>query len=360
MPEQASLESGAADASTSKPGQNPTDLSALPADLEGRPEAHLIASDHEAPKPDTSTSGAPKADALKIQLDKIQLDKFDGSRPDAERKPESKPEPTSGRLVVMTPADRRSRERESFAQRGRPEETRAARSSAMAAVIVFAGIVGAASGALATAGMTYFTASPQPVAANVSAPDNSALEASVARIDADIAELRASLDRTARIDAGQLSKTAERLDKLEKAQAEPMAKLAKLSEAVDKLRASSQASGSMASAQVAVRESTTGSVAPSSQTASATAPRGEGVRSEVTTRSEPKSEGVKSEIGRLPTVEGWRLRDVANGSALIEGRDGLYQVFAGDPLPGLGRVDAIRRQDGHWVVVTRKGLIVAR
>jgi hypothetical protein len=26
----------------------------------------------------------------------------------------------------------------------------------------------------------------------------------------------------------------------------------------------------------------------------------------------------------------------------------------------LGRVDAIRKQDGHWVVVTSKGLIAAR
>jgi len=29
-------------------------------------------------------------------------------------------------------------------------------------------------------------------------------------------------------------------------------------------------------------------------------------------------------------------------------------------VPGLGRIDAIRRQDGRWVVVTAKGLIVGR
>jgi len=68
----------------------------------------------------------------------------------------------------------------------------------------------------------------------------------------------------------------------------------------------------------------------------------------------------KPEAARLPTVEGWILRDVANGSALIESRGGMYEVYAGDPLPGLGRVDAIRRQDGRWVVVTSKGLIVSR
>jgi hypothetical protein len=67
-----------------------------------------------------------------------------------------------------------------------------------------------------------------------------------------------------------------------------------------------------------------------------------------------------TEVGRLPTVEGWVLRDVSHGSALIEGRIGLYEVFAGDSVPGLGRVEVIRKQDGRWVVVTPKGLIVAR
>jgi hypothetical protein len=68
----------------------------------------------------------------------------------------------------------------------------------------------------------------------------------------------------------------------------------------------------------------------------------------------------KPEVARLPTVEGWVLRDVARGGALIDGRKGIYEVYAGDFVPGLGRIDAVRRQDGRWVVVTSKGLIVAR
>ena len=74
----------------------------------------------------------------------------------------------------------------------------------------------------------------------------------------------------------------------------------------------------------------------------------------------PVAAAPKPEVGRLPTIEGWRLRNAGNGGALIEGRDGLYEVYPGDPIPGVGRVDAIRRQDGRWVVVTSKGLIVAR
>ena len=94
-----------------------------------------------------------------------------------------------------------------------------------------------------------------------------------------------------------------------------------------------------APAPVAVRD-ITGTVSPPATTAAAAPP--------------------KPEILRLPTVEGWVLRDVANGGALIESRQGVYEVYAGDPVPGLGRVDAVRKQDGHWVVVTSKGLIVAR
>jgi hypothetical protein len=138
----------------------------------------------------------------------------------------------------------------------------------------------------------------------------------------------------------QFNKTSDRLDKLEKAQLEPAARLAKLSEAVDKLRtAPPVAPVPVAAAPVAPKE-VTGSISPPATASPAAA--------------------SKVEVARLPTVEGWLLRDVANGGALIEGRQGIFEVYAGDPVPGLGRVDAIRRQDGRWVVVTSKGLIVAR
>jgi hypothetical protein len=139
----------------------------------------------------------------------------------------------------------------------------------------------------------------------------------------------------------QFNKTSDRLDKVEKAQAEPAAKLAKLSEAVDKLRAQ-PAPAAVAAAPAAARD-VTGSIAPPAAAAG----------------SVPLP-APKPELARLPTVEGWVIRDAGHGSALIEGRQGIFEVYAGDPVPGLGRVDAIRKQDGKWVVVTSKGLIVAR
>jgi len=295
-------------------------------------EAPSIAPDHEAP---------PKPDPVKAEAPKIEPPRIEA--PKAGTKADAMPEPKLGKLIVMAPAER-SWDREEFAPHVKADEPRETggkrRLSAMAAVVAIAASVGAISGALATAGMMHF-ATPAPV----QAADTGALESSVARIDADVVALKANVEHTSKTGLGQFNRTNDRLDKLEKAQAEPMAKIAKLSETVDKLRAAPPAAPAQAAAAPA--KETTGSIAPAQVATAAAAPA-----------SVPAA--PKTEVGRLPTIEGWRLRNAANGGALIEGRDGLYEVYPGDPIPGVGRVDAIRRQDGRWVVVTSKGLIVAR
>jgi hypothetical protein len=327
MPEQAVQDTGAVEAAATVP-----QAVAAAAGI----EAPSIAPDHETPpKPDPV-----KPDPVRVEPPKIEASRLDV--PKLEPKAETKPEPKPGKLIVMAPAER-SWDREEFAPHVKADEPREAggkrRLSAMAAVVAIAASVGAISGALATAGMMHF-ASPAPA----QVADTSALESSVARIDADVVALKANVEHTSKTGLGQFNRTNDRLEKLEKAQAEPMAKIAKLSESVDKLRATPPAAPTQAAAAVPARE-TTGSIAPNQVATAAAA---------------PAPAAPKTEIGRLPTVEGWVLRDVSNGGALVEGRNGLYEVYAGDPIPGVGRVDAIRRQDGRWVVVTSKGLIVAR
>ena len=233
-----------------------------------------------------------------------------------------------GKIMIMSSGDRAWTGEE---HGSKPEVTETAamfgkrRIAALAAVVALAVLAGAVGGALAMAALTHGAGDDAAIAGN------HAIEATVARIDADIVALKAGVEHASRLGMSQFSKTSDRLDKLEKAQAEPLAKVARLSEAVDKLRA--------APATAPAPKDITGSVTPPATTA-ATAP--------------------KAEVGRLPKVDGWVLRDVARGVALIEGRQGIFEVYAGDPVPGLGRVDAIRRQDGRWVVVTSRGLIVAR
>jgi hypothetical protein len=208
---------------------------------------------------------------------------------------------------------------------------------ALAAVIALAAISGAIGGALATAGVgRYLERSNSSGETRTASVSNQAVEESIARIDAELAALK-------ELGVAQSAKVNDRIDKVEKTQAEPAAKLAKLNEAAERLRVPASASF----AAIAAPKETTGSIQPP-----APAPKPEVTR-QATVARQPT-------VDRLPTVENWVLRDVANGGALIEGRQGMFEVFAGDAVPGLGRVDAVRRQDGRWVVVTTKGLIVAR
>jgi hypothetical protein len=328
--EQTSGESGSLGAGPAVPASS---------DVKIEPVAASMASSQiESPKlvPEQGGAGeasrmdAPKVDAAKPAKETPKETSKEAPKADAPRVP--------GKIMIMSSGDRAWNNNSA---RPEPESAQSQgmfgnrRLSALAAVVALATVAGALGGALATAGLGQFLGKD-------TARGDPALEASVARIDADVLALKVGAEHTAKMGMSQFNKTSDRLDKIEKAQAEPAAKLAKLSETVDKLRAPPAiAPAPVAAAPVAAKD-VTGSVSPPAVTAAAAAT------------------APKTEIGRLPTVEGWVLRDVGHGGALIEGRQGIYEVYAGDPVPGLGRVDAIRRQDGRWVVVTTKGLIVAR
>ena len=300
---------------------------AVSADIESPTLAPEQGAATGAPEPDASKADVSKVDGFKAEASDVHTSEPDTAKVEEPRAP--------GRIMIMSSGDRAWANDDAGSQQEAESPSQGMfgkrRIAALAAVVALAAMAGALGGALATAGLAH-------VAANDTATGSDhALEASVARIDADILALKAGLEHTSKFGMSQFNKTSDRLDKVEKAQAEPAAKLAKLSETVDKLKAAPVPVAATPAAKEP--KEVTGSVTPPAA-ASATAP--------------------KVEVGRLPTVEGWTLRDVTNGGALIEGRQGIYEVYAGDPIPGLGRVDAIRRQDGRWVVVTSKGLIVAR
>ena len=326
-------------------GAGPAANEPVMAATEGEPAR--LAADQEAtsPKPDVPKVEAASMEAPKVEAPEAEAPKMEASKAEAPKaspridavKPEAPRFPNN--VMIMSPGDRLGAE-------AKAASSSKGRFGAMAAVVALATIAGALGGALATAGIGKLMAEGP---ATQAAAKDGALEAAVARIDADIATLKASLDHTAKAGVTQLSKTNDRLDKVEKAQAEPAAKLAKLSEAVDKLRTAQASVTSAPAASTSTKEKdVTGTIPQQPAAAAAPAP------------APAPAAPPKAEVARLPTVEGWVLRDVANGSALIESRRGMYEVYAGDPVPGLGRVDAIRRQDGRWVVVTSKGLIVAR
>jgi hypothetical protein len=332
-------------------GQTGAEMAAKSEPVAANVEAPRLSPEQEETSP---SSDAPKLEAAKVEPPKVEPPKIElpGIEPSRIELPKAetgaREEPRfPGTMMIMAPSSQgwdheTATSKPAQEQAAKPSGTR--RIAAMAAVIALAAVAGAIGGALATAGLGHFANPAMASSAAASTKDSSkdTLETALARIDGEISALKSTIDQTARAGTVQFNKTNERLEKVEKAQAEPMARLAKLSEAVDKLRTTPPVTVAAAAPTPVAAKEVTGTV-PSPAPAAAAA-----------------SAAPKAEVGRLPIVEGWALRDVGNGGALIEGRQGMYEVYAGDPVPGLGRVDAIRKQDGRWVVVTSRGLIVAR
>jgi hypothetical protein len=190
---------------------------------------------------------------------------------------------------------------------------------------VIAVLVGAAIGSAATAGLLGTGRTPAATPA-----EPMTFTAALERIDHELTTLKTSIEGSAKQSNAQVAKITDRLDRADKTQSDTAAKVARTTESVDRIdhrlsaNSSAEQTGTVPSA----------SLAP-----------GPG---------RPSPNGA-------PILDGWLLRDIFNGGALIQSpRNGVFEVIPGDNVPGLGRVDAIRRQDGRWVVVTSRGLIVSR
>ncbi len=209
-----------------------------------------------------------------------------------------------------------------------PSVARARRLAPLAATIAIAAALGAMAGSFATGRVGASEAVPQSA-------DARGITQQVARLHAELAALKTSIDGSAKSASAQLIRLGDRLDRVEKAQAEPTAKLAKLADAVDRIERRTPTTVAAAAHDI------TGTI-------TALAPA-------------PQLEAPETRPASPPVLEGWRVRSVYNGAALIQARaGGLMEIEPGDNLPGLGRIEAIRRQEGKWVVVTSKGVILAR
>ena len=180
----------------------------------------------------------------------------------------------------------------------------------LAASVTFAAALGAVVGALASGG---FSAPARPDVAAVE--ENKAMQQSIARLGKEITTLKTSLDQANKTAHTQIAKISERLEH--------------------------------ATAEV------TGSISAPQTTAPVLAPL-------PVPRPAQRFAAVEPPPPARPSVvAGWTIRDIRNGYVYVENHGELYQVVLGAPLPGLGPVQSVKRQDGRWVVLTPKGIIVS-
>jgi hypothetical protein len=77
-------------------------------------------------------------------------------------------------------------------------------------------------------------------------------------------------------------------------------------------------------------------------------------RTKVSTKPAPVPET------RPTTIEGWTIREVSGGTAVLVGPNGVWNATRGDLVPGVGKIYSIVRWGNRWIVATSRGLISTR
>jgi hypothetical protein len=234
----------------------------------------------------------------------------------------------------------------------------------LAASVAVAAALGAVVGAAASGG---FSAPVHIDAATVE--ENKAMQQSIARLGMEITTLKTSLEQANKSAHTQIAKITERL---EHASAEttgsispPQTTAPQTIAPLPSPRPASRPAPRIAAveAQPPLRTplakiterlkhasaETTGSISPPQSTAPLPSPR-----------PAPRIAAMEAKPPlRTPLVPGWAISDERGGYVYVENNGNVYQVVLGAPLPGLGPVKSVKRQDGRYMVVTPKGIIVS-
>ena len=234
-------------------------------------------------------------------------------------------------------------------------------SSATLRHAVQAGAVAILIGIAATAGShTVIGVKDIPQRHDIAATALSALrqnQEDVARLSGDmrafkgvVEAMKESLDLAKADAADQQRALVERVERIERAAQETTAQIAQLLEASGRIeRASTDAGAKLIALSGRLDDGEKQAKAAAAVKTAATAADGP-----AQTGSVPEPRAAKN------MLEGWVLRDVFAGVALVESRGGrLHEVVPGSRLPNVGRVEAIERRGLTWVVVTQKGIIGA-
>jgi hypothetical protein len=274
----------------------------------------------EAPAAEAPQPAVPDPASAKIETPRIELATIEAPRiaPDLEELP---PAPTAAEAAGAASADTAA---PSPASDAASEPPRAARGQSsrfvlLAASLALAAAFGGMVGAIGASSLLRPAPTPVAAAGRSGIEEIQALKENVVQSRVELAAVKAAIETGHRGTSAQLTKIGERVDRIERGQAEPVARLNKAVEALERLSRGDH-------------KDVTGAVTPPPAAAAASKP--------------------------ATVVDGWVVRDVHRGTALLEGRMGLIEVDQGDVVPGLGRVEAIRKQEGRWVVMTSKGLIM--
>jgi hypothetical protein len=152
------------------------------------------------------------------------------------------------------------------------------------------------------------------------------------------------LDRLGSDNAARIGKLAEQMDRMEKAQRDP-ARLQDFVERLERIEKKAQ----LVADKVSAPPKPVAAAAPADITQTGSL-----------ADAKPVAKAPELDPRKIP-LEGYVLRDVADGFALVEAKNGrMVEVQAGQMLAPGNRVEAIERRGRQWVVVTAKGFVGER
>jgi len=261
---------------------------------------------------DTPNANEPAAPVAKRELPEIEAPSISPAAPEPVVEP---------RLESAIPIESDSPIAPASAARaGFTLGARGRRNAVLAASVAIAAALGAVVGGIAGGGFFKPATAPTDVA---SLEERKAMQQSIAHLSKEIATLKASVEAANKSSHSQIAKISERL-----------------------ARERSEVTGSI-SAPRTVPSAPAPAAAPHTA-APIPAPR-----------PPQQMAAIENPAPRhAPVVPGWTLHVARDGYALIENRGEIYQVMPGVPVPGLGRIEQIKREDGRWMVVTPRGIVV--
>ncbi|MGY8634197.1 hypothetical protein RAD15_17100 [Bradyrhizobium sp. 14AA] len=158
------------------------------------------------------------------------------------------------------------------------------------------------------------------------------LRKQVSGVSENLDGLRTAVDQSSKATNDRFGRFAENLDRIERVSSSSTVKLDKLAQAQAQAPApavaQSQPSQPMPMMASVAAPEITGSVSPSER---ASAPR--------------------------KTVKGWSVRQAYEGIAILQGPNGVIETVLGQQVPGLGRIEEIRNENGRLVVESSGGVI---
>ena len=197
------------------------------------------------------------------------------------------------------------------------------------------------------------------------------MAADVQALKGTLAGLKDAVDRAKQEAAGRFAQVTERLDRTQKIEQEVATRVSALAERVDTGPRLAQIVERLDRME---KQAVAGHVKPAATVASAAevplrtgsipeqkpVPPSDVGRSEQANQAKTEAQ-AEAKPEPKPAIEGWVLREVYDGVALIEGRNKrLLEVAPGQSLTGIGRVEAIEKRGRSWVVVTNRGIITSQ